>query len=160
LLNTQTISSAIKFFFQFKKPSFIVLDFVDLIIDDHPIFLIVWKIKHGYKLTIKPIKGNYSQSGSLVLKIPKNIYSIELIASNFWRSNKKPIEFKHFKFDKETASYLIQKFQPISTIEIKRTIVLIKNKEPIVKSVAIFVKPTKIYLKKTFKLIREQINYP
>jgi hypothetical protein len=157
----QAILSAFRYFFLFRRPYFSQLDFIDLIIDNKAIFLIAWQIKRGHKIQIKPIsKSHRRKEGALLLQIPSEIHSVEIIASNIWRKTRKTIYLKHTHFDDVSSSSLIKQFKPVTTTYIKQKTVSVRNKLSRVKRIIPCIKSIKIRPVTTIKLKTEKFKYP
>lgn len=145
----------------FRKPKFAELDFVDLIIEDKPLFLIAWKIKNGYSIKLNPLHKTVRKvEGSFISELPPNTNSIELIASNFWRKNKRRIYLKHTKLNDVASQALIQQFKPLSTVEISDLIISTKNCNAIIKQANIQTRPFAITMKYNPNIKSTNINYP
>jgi hypothetical protein len=150
----------IKLVFIFRKPRFIEIHHIDLIIEDRPFFLITWHLKNVLKLKILPLKKNYWENAcSVIIKLPENTNIVYVKASNIWRSSKLKIILKHTRLNEATSQLLIQKPSQPDPVLIKKVTVLIQNMRanPIPSSITL--KRTYIRIKNIFHLIKTKFNY-
>jgi hypothetical protein len=155
------IFSAFRYFFLFKEPCFEHLDFIDLVIDDKPIFMVAWQLKWASTVRIRPVTKSYrKKEGSVLLHVPHNIQSVEIIASNFWRKKRKTVYFKHTRLDDAAARFLIKHFKPLTTVPAKRKVISLRDKLSSVKKAIIHVKVLSIHSKKTISLKSQKFKYP
>ena len=79
--------------FDFKKPAFAYLNYIDLVINNKAYFLLTWRLENAFKLEIKNLKFvTLKKGGSAYILIPNEIEFIELFISNVWISEKKLIK--------------------------------------------------------------------
>lgn len=79
----------IKYLFRFRPPEIIELNYADYIITNKSYFLVSWKSKYAYKLSIKPFYYTYYKSGgSCYIMIAPELESLEIKISNVWQSRK------------------------------------------------------------------------
>lgn len=156
----QPIASFLVSIFQFRKPIFSELDFIDLIIDNKPLLLIVWKIKWATKVKIIPLNEKFKNAGSFILKIPTDIEFIQIVAINLWRKNIREIQLKHTQLDDATSAFLIKQFQPLTTLEVKKSIITLRHIKSEGKKSIIHIKPFKVYPTVKLRIETEKFKYP
>jgi hypothetical protein len=164
----KAILSVFRYLVLFKKPSLSSLDYIDIIIEEKPVFLISWSAKNAYKVKLKPFNTTYwKKQVSLLLQTPPQLAFVELIVSNLWRDTKIKIELKHTKLDDKTASLLLKHFNPLSyNIQVNRKNVprfskklVLSKKLKSVKTSTVLVKPAKIHLVNKFSIFINKLQY-
>lgn len=159
---------------------FTELDFIDLIIDDKPIFLISWKTENAHRLKIKSIKkSNYGPNGSVILRLPRKLDQLIIIVSNIWRKQVLHVQLMHTELDTTTASFLLKEIKhvqlngeiiwrtPLSGLDvhvnsiiIKRIIAGFRNLTPSLKNYSLDINQIKpsIYINPVLQT--QRIKYP
>ena len=157
----RAITRPLRFLFVFKKPVFIQMDYVDLVVDNRPLFVVCWYATSLYKLKIKPVKRSFfKKQGSFILQIPKETDVVEIIASNFWRRTNLIVPLKHIELDDKTSSLLIQKFKPLKTLEIKRAPLFLAGTKAVHPTFHIQPKQFQIHTRKTISVKIQNLKYP
>lgn len=94
----------VKYFFQhlfrFRPPQIQELHYIDYIISNKSYFLISWKTRFAYKLSINSFYSiNYRGSGSIYTLLPDGIENLEIVFSNLWFNKRINIQLKHVEVD-------------------------------------------------------------
>jgi hypothetical protein len=167
-----------RYFFNFKKPVFTELDFIDLVVDEKPLFLIVWRSKNAHLLKIKSFKKYRKSEGSVILLIPSSSNHLTIQLKNIWRSIELRVDIQHTQLDEKTASFLLDKIKqvkpngeiiwrtPLSMIhlQVKQLIILkriagVKNTKPVLKQNNFKIKAIHLTIKKQPTLQSEKLKY-
>lgn len=155
------ITEALKFLFIFKKPFFEKLDFIDVIIDNRPFFLVAWELRSGYKINIKePSKTVKKTSSAVILKLHPSMEIITLTACNLWRKRSIDITLHHTEVDSATAAAFIQQLDPIQTLSAKERNIAVKNTSLTSIKNIIHIKFTVIHFPSTLHFKNESLKYP
>ncbi|RYE53853.1 MAG: hypothetical protein EOP48_13515, partial [Sphingobacteriales bacterium] len=110
----QKIGLACRYLFVFRKPSCTELDFIDLVIDDKALFLLSWKIEHGYKVRIRKTRAAFwEKEKAVVILLKKQTDHIEISISNLWRKTSFKVALKHTRFDEQTTTYLLKEIRTV-----------------------------------------------
>ena len=76
----------LRLLFHFRAPSLEDLDYIDVVVTQKPLLLISWNSKHPYLIKIPAVKKRYyTHSGSILIKLPTGLESIEIILWSLWR---------------------------------------------------------------------------
>jgi hypothetical protein len=135
------------------------LDFIDLIIDNNPLLLIVWKIRWATKVKIIPVNENFKNKGSFILKIPPDTEFIQIVATNLWRKNTRRIQLKHTQLNDAAGAFLIKQFQPFTTLDIKKSIITLQHIKCECKKSIIHIKTFKVYPTVKLRIETEKFKY-
>lgn len=106
--------AVVRYFFNFRKPEFTEIDFIDLVIDNKPLFLLVWKSRNAHVLKIKSVKTYRKSKGSVIILIPSSKNNLVIQLKNIWRSKKVKVDIQHIQLDNKTASLLLNKIKQIN----------------------------------------------
>ncbi|MCF3110250.1 hypothetical protein LL912_15810 [Niabella sp. CC-SYL272] len=102
-----TSAKKIRQYFNFRRPVFCHLDYMDLVLENKRLLLISWKTAYANRLYIRP--GNHSDgraAGAAVYQLPSGTSRVQIVLKNIWRSGKKVIDLKNIPLDPETRRYL------------------------------------------------------
>lgn len=176
LLNKQL--ALLRYLFNFRKPVFTELDFVDLVIDDKPLFLIAWKSENAYLLNIKSFAKYYKGEGSAIILISSSTNELTIKLKNIWRSTTLKIDVLHIQIDQRTASFLLDNIKqvklngevvwktPLSTLyvyikelRISERVTGVKNLQAVIKDKHLKVSSTNLSLKKQPTIKSEMFQY-
>lgn len=76
-----------RYVFRCRPPEIVELHYADYVISNKSYFLVSWKCRFGYKLSIKPMYSTYFRgSGSAYILIPAETDKLEVKFSNVWHS--------------------------------------------------------------------------
>lgn len=167
-----------RYFFNFKRPVFTELDFIDLVIDEKPLFLIVWQSKNAHLLKIKSFKNYRKSEASVIVLIPSSVNHLTIQLKNIWRSIELRVDIHHTQIDEKTASFLFDKIKqvksngeiiwrtPLSVIDLqfKQLIILkriawVKYTKPVLKKNNFKIKAIHPAIKKQPILQSEKLQY-
>lgn len=99
----------------FKKPTIINLDYLDIVLEDKRLFLLSWHFTRQYKLSIPSLKKKWNrQSGSVVFKIYNLNKPFKIVIASFLRKKIIIVNLKQLKLDPKTSASLIHQFYPFS----------------------------------------------
>lgn len=101
--------------FNFKRPQFTQLDFIDLVIDDKPIFLLTWQSSNAHSLIIQSICKYRLSQGSIIVQIPASLDHLTLRLKNTWRSTRLDVTILHTRLDQKTASMLLKQIRRVKS---------------------------------------------
>jgi hypothetical protein len=155
----QKFLSGLRYFFYFQRPVFGQLDFIDIVIDSKPVFLIAWELVNGYRLKIVEPKTVFKKSGAAIIKLPDNALFVDIVACNFWRRRRIRIPLIYVKLDENTISYLVQQFQPVSSVQLRLGTCVVKNTGSVIEIPAIQARQIGIEVKLGLMINRARLNY-
>ncbi len=113
----------IRWLFTFRKPRFIECEFVDILIEEKPLFLIIWKLDGGYKICLKGTGIRFREkSGAKVIMLGNMPGSIRLTAHSFWRSTTVIIPLKYIQLDDKSARALLRELKNPTSLEVKNLV--------------------------------------
>ncbi len=97
----------IKQCFNFRRPAFRHLDYIDLILENKRLLLISWETMHANRLHIRPGKHSDRRSaGAAVYTLPSTTTGVEIVIKSTWRSAKKVIDLKNLPVNPQMRRYL------------------------------------------------------
>jgi hypothetical protein len=109
----------LKLLFCFKKPEFINLSYINVLVKDKPLLFIVWEIKNAWSVKLIPLqRRHYETKKVLILSIPKEQNDITIKAVNFWRKTKMGLTMYAVELDEASTAQLIQGFRPLNKVEV------------------------------------------
>jgi hypothetical protein len=168
----------LRYLFNFKRPVFTELDFVDLVIDEKPVFLIVWKSENAHLLKIKSFAKYYKEEGSAIILIPSTSNELTIKLKSIWRSTTLKVDILHTQIDQRTAAFLLDKIKqvkqngeviwntPLSTLHVYvkelrvfKRVTGFKNLQPVIKNKHLKVKATYLTIKKQPTIKSEMFQY-
>jgi len=108
----------LKYLFNFRKPTFLHLEFIDILADGKLIFLVAWKIKNAHKVSISPNYKTYRRRiSSVILTLPEETDIVKLSIASFWRTSRQTIYLKKLPVDKKTFLFLLHQLSPLDAID-------------------------------------------
>jgi hypothetical protein len=150
----------IQMLWNLRKPRFKNLDFVDLIIDEKPLFLLAWELSNGNGIRIINPSGLYrNPEGSIVITIPKDLDTITVTAFNYWRKNSVTVRLKHTQLDTETAASLIQNLRVFNTVKIKQSPLHVNIAQPGLRQTIIHLNTSGISIRNINAIKTLKLNY-
>lgn len=157
----KSILTLFRFLLIFNKPYFNGLDFIPVIIDNKPILLLTWHIENAYEIAINPLNARYKQRyGCVLLYLPPDVDSVEIIIQNIWKKTRKKILLKRTFLDEATALYLVKKLSPLTNIAINNKPIVFRSSKLQLKHSNLSFKPIPdIRLNKKLKLNTEKFHY-
>lgn len=115
--------SKLRWLFIFRRPEFIEFDFVDIVIADKPLLLIIWNLKAGYKIRVKALRLTmHGKSGARVITLSNRPTTLTIEAHNFWRRIKKRIELRYLELNDESADWLMKDLREPSKLKVNTII--------------------------------------
>lgn len=106
--------------FDFSKPKFLNLDYIDIVVEEKTLFLVSWKSERHHKIKISPLNKTYRHhETAIVLKVPTRTAELTITLHSLWRRRKYRVSLKKVKLDKETAQHLIMRFKPVEMLGLK-----------------------------------------
>ncbi|MBO9592518.1 MAG: hypothetical protein J7599_06365 [Niabella sp.] len=106
--------------FNFRRPVFRHLDYIDLILENKRLLLISWETMHTNRLYIRPGKhSDRRSSGAAVYTLRAGTNTVEIVLKNTWRSSKKGIDLKNLPLDPQMRRYLDAYFSNKSAFDIR-----------------------------------------
>lgn len=138
----------------FRKPEFINLDYIPLVIHQKKLLLISWHIPAYCRIHFSGLKlTKHSPQSALIIKIPIDKTRIELVLMSYWRKRKFILNLQEVSLSPDAASVLIQELKPLLMPELKSNEINIKGRslnidkiEPKLISKSIQSTPTKIQI--------------
>lgn len=110
----------IKRLFDFGKPKFLNLDYIDIVVEEKALFLISWKFKRYHKVKINPLNKTYNNhETAIVVKLPASTAELIITLHSFWRKRKYCVLLKKVKLDKTISQHLIMRFKPVHMLKLK-----------------------------------------
>lgn len=110
----------LKKLFDFRKPGFLHLDYIDMVVEEKILFLVSWKSKRHHKVKISPLnKTCFNYETAMVLKVPAHTTELIITIHSFWRKRRYCVSLKKVKLDKKTAQHLVMRFKPVKMLRLK-----------------------------------------
>jgi hypothetical protein len=110
--------------FDFNKPTFLNLDYIDIVLEEKTLFLVSWRSKKHHKVKISPLNKTYrNYETAVVLKIPASTKDLTITLHSFWRKCRYRVLLEKVKLDNETAQYLITNFKRVEVVRLKTFVV-------------------------------------
>jgi len=161
MFNLKKIIYTIQRGFAFRKPVFSHLDYIDLIIEDKALFLLSWKVANAHKIEIKPLgRKYYSKESSVIVRLENRPTYINIIASSFWRKNKKCIHLTYTRLDDQGASCLIHDFARLSSIAVKDLHFHLKDSKIQIRAFHLRTQIPTVRYSKMISINSSKFNYP
>lgn len=92
---------------------------MDVLIEEKPLLLVVWKLDGGYKICLKEPGIKFrEQSGAEIILLPEMKNSVRLVAHNLWRSTTVILSLKYLKLDEKSAGALLNELQNPQGLEV------------------------------------------
>ena len=80
------IYRCLRLLFHYRAPKLEHLDYLDVVVAQNPLLLISWNTKYPYLIKIPIVKKRYyTRSGSVLLKLPAGLQSIDVHVWSLWR---------------------------------------------------------------------------
>ncbi len=114
----------LKNLFDFNKPKFLKLDYIDIVVENKILFLVSWKSKSHNKIKIPRFRRTYhNHETAVILKLPPHTDELTITLHSLWRKRRYKILLKKIKLDKETSLHLITQFRPVEMLRLKTPVV-------------------------------------
>lgn len=114
--------------FDLKEPIINDIEFLDIILEDHALFMVSWQFKKAYSIRISKTKKKYKSAiGAFIVRLPSESISVEVVVSNTWKKKRFNIELTKKKLDKRQAATLIRNIPYISFQNINQFDIRIEN---------------------------------
>ena len=156
--------SSVRFFsllFCFRKPEIVHLSYLNLLVKEKPVLLIVWEIKNARCIKFLPLKGrHYALKNAALLSIPEDRREISIRIVNFWRGITKDITMHAVELDANTTTQLIDGFRPLNKIRIHTPVISRISNHIGVKPVIMVQRSNSITVTNRFPINIKPFNYP
>jgi hypothetical protein len=150
----------IRWLFSFRKPRFIECEFVDILIEEKPLFLIVWKLDGGYKICLKGTGIKLREkSGAKIIMLGNMPGSIRLTAHSFWRSTTVIISLKYIKLDDKSAAALLRELQNPTSLEVKNLVPYLSCMVPHIRLLKLQTNAPRIRYYHKFHILSQQFTF-
>lgn len=134
--------------------------FVDVLIEEKPLLLVVWKLDGGYKICLKePGIMFREQSGAKIILLPEMKNSVRLVAHNFWRSTIVVLSLKYVKLDEKSAGAILNELQNPPSLEVKNLVPYLTCEAPTVAPCKLLTNVPRIRCNYKFHMRSQQFNF-
>jgi hypothetical protein len=106
----------IQLLFHFRRPRVEFLDYIDVVVTQKPLLLISWTSKYPYLFEIPIVrKRYYTCSGSVLIKLPTGLETIEIIVRSLWRRRTYILHLKSFAIDSRTFGEYMNSYKILNS---------------------------------------------
>jgi len=105
------IYRGIRLLFHFQAPRLEQLNYLDVVVTQKPLLLVSWNSKYHYLIKIPVVKKRYhTRSGSVLIKLPTGLGSIEILVWSLWRKRTYVLPINSFAIDPRAFEQYINSY--------------------------------------------------
>lgn len=110
----------VKRLLDWRSPIIEELQVLDLVFQNKLLLLVTWRTQHVYRISFPLLKKSYRDAElAVVLLLPANVKSIDIVFRNKWKSHRETVALKKLTLSPELSLQIIQDFKPFKLMSVQ-----------------------------------------